>query len=81
MPLKMYKCNCGWTGRRLEKDEVLCPECNSPMEVDVISTARSANFERIPGGYDYIKLNEKRRSAEGQEREAAYLSGTSRTAY
>jgi len=82
MAVKIYKCSeCDWTGKKIEKPEMNCPECKRPLEVDVIATMKGANFDRVPGGYESIKLNNERRSLHGQELETAYLAGTSREAY
>jgi len=82
MAVKIYKCpDCKWTGRKLSKPELKCPECEALLEEDLIATCKGADFDRVPGGYDSMKLTQERRSIEGQDKEAAYLAGTTRTAY
>jgi hypothetical protein len=82
MAVKIYNCpECNWSGRKLSRPELKCPECESLLEEDLIATCKGADFERVPGGYDSMKLNQDRHSIAGQDKEAAYLSGTSRTAY
>jgi len=82
MAVKIYKCTeCEWAGRKLNKPDIKCPECEAALEEDLIATCKGADFDRVPGAYDSMKLTQQRQSPEGQDRETAYLAGTTRTAY
>jgi hypothetical protein len=83
MPVKIYHCDqCEWTGKRLSKEVVKCPECEAELILDEIETLKAgANFDRVPGGYDSNILTQKRLSDDGQMQEAAYLAGDAKAAY
>jgi ribosomal protein L40E len=85
MPIRHTNCTkCEWTGERLYKnnEDKICPKCGALLSIDAISTAKKGvMFERVPGGYDDVKLNSNMMTDEGIEQQAAYLAGQARSAY
>ena len=83
MPIRIFRCpDCDWSGKSLKSKVEKCPECGGAnADVDVITTAKGANIERVPGGYDSLELDKYRRSEDGQAREMEYLVGNNNASY
>jgi hypothetical protein len=83
MPIRIFRCpGCGWSGKSLKSKVEQCPDCEgTEVSVDVISTTKGANIERVPGGYDSLELEKYRRSEDGQAKEIEYLVGNNNASY
>jgi Zn ribbon nucleic-acid-binding protein len=84
MKIKVVECTqCDYTEKVVINNnyDYTCPKCNSATKINKIKTAKSINFERVPGGYDDITLNNIRHSEGGQLKEAEFLAGQSQSAY
>ena len=85
MPIKLTKCSsCDYTGKHLYKnnEDKFCPKCGTILLIDNLgSVKKGVSFERVPGGYDYVKLTNRMNSEDGIYKQAAFFSGESNSAY